>query len=103
MTIQRAAKSDSEMGHAAKRDEWTPPTVEALQALLPQYEIITALESGELGAVYKAVQKSLHRTVAITLLPPGLAEDSEKFRERFRNEARALMKLSHPGIVSVYD
>ncbi|MCB1278491.1 serine/threonine-protein kinase [Prosthecobacter sp.] len=82
---------------------WTPPTVEELQALLPQYEIVSMLGHGGMGAVYKGRQKSLDRVVAIKILPPGLDNDDAKFVERFQNEARTMAKLNHPGIVSVYD
>ncbi len=82
---------------------WTPPTVEELQALLPQYEITAMLGHGGMGAVYKGRQKSLDRVVAIKILPPGLENSDAKFVERFQNEARTMAKLNHPGIVAVYD
>jgi serine/threonine protein kinase len=82
---------------------WTPPTVEDLQALLPQYEITAMLGHGGMGAVYKGRQKSLDRVVAIKILPPGLENNDAKFVERFQNEARTMAKLMHPGIVAVFD
>jgi serine/threonine protein kinase len=82
---------------------WTPPTVEHLQALLPQYEITAMLGHGGMGAVYKGRQKSLDRVVAIKILPPGLENSDAKFVERFQNEARTMAKLMHPGIVAVFD
>ena len=82
---------------------WTPPSVEHLQALLTQYEILSMLGHGGMGAVYKGKQKSLDRMVAIKILPPGLDDDDAKFTERFKNEARTMARLNHPGIVSVYD
>ncbi|MDZ4403122.1 serine/threonine-protein kinase [Prosthecobacter sp.] len=82
---------------------WTPPTVEQLQVLLPQYEIVSMLGHGGMGAVYKGRQKSLDRVVAIKILPPGLENSDAKFVERFQNEARTMAKLMHPGIVAVFD
>jgi serine/threonine protein kinase len=82
---------------------WTPPTVEHLQALLPQYEITAMLGHGGMGAVYKGRQKSLDRVVAIKILPPGLENSDAKFVERFQNEARTMARLMHPGIVAVFD
>ncbi|MBX7210021.1 MAG: protein kinase [Verrucomicrobiaceae bacterium] len=82
---------------------WKPPSVEHLQSLLPQYEIISMLGHGGMGAVYKGKQKSLDRMVAIKILPPGLDDEDAKFVERFKNEARTMAKMNHPGIVSVYD
>jgi len=58
-----------------------------------------------MGAVYKGTQKNLERPVAIKILPPGMDEDdsSSEFTERFKNEARSMARLSHPGIVKVFD
>jgi serine/threonine protein kinase len=82
---------------------WVSLSVEHLQALLPQYEILSILGHGGMGAVYKGRQKSLDRVVAIKILPPGLENSDAKFVERFQNEARTMAKLNHPGIVSVCD
>jgi len=82
---------------------WQPPTAEELQKLLPQYEITALLGRGGMGAVYKGTQIALDRPVAIKILSNTLEEADASFAERFKNEARALGKLSHPGIVGVYD
>ncbi|MFO1484535.1 MAG: family 16 glycoside hydrolase [Verrucomicrobiaceae bacterium] len=82
---------------------WNVPSAVEIQALLPQYEVIEVLGLGGMGAVYKARQKSLRRLVAIKILPPGIVDNELKFRERFQHEAETMAKLSHPGIVSVYD
>ena len=55
-----------------------------------------------MGAVYKARQKQLDRVVALKILPPGIGIDAA-FAERFTREARALAKLNHPGIVTLYE
>ena len=55
-----------------------------------------------MGAVYKAVQPGLSRTVAVKLLPPNVGK-ALSFDKRFRREAKTMAKLSHPNIVSVYD
>lgn len=81
---------------------WEPPTPEALAKLLPQYRIESLLGRGGMGAVYKGVQPSLDRPVAIKLLPAELATDAD-FIARFQREARTLAKLQHSGIVAVYD
>lgn len=79
-----------------------PPTVEELSELLPALEITELLGAGGMGAVYKARQKGLDRDVAIKVLPREIGVDV-KFALRFTREARALAKLNHPHIVSVYE
>ncbi len=55
-----------------------------------------------MGIVYRARDERLQRDVAIKVLPPAVVGD-EVARRRFRREALALAKLSHPNIASVYD
>ncbi len=83
--------------------KWVPPTAEHLSKLLPQYEIECILGYGGMGAVYKGKQKSLHRAVAIKILPPGLEDEDASYVDRFKNEARVMAKFTHPAIVAVYD
>ncbi|MCJ7682606.1 MAG: serine/threonine protein kinase, partial [Candidatus Aminicenantes bacterium] len=65
-------------------------------------EIIGELGRGGMGVVYKAIQPSLNREVALKVLPPYFAKDKELV-ERFFREARAAANLKHPKIVTVYD
>jgi serine/threonine protein kinase len=55
-----------------------------------------------MGAVYKARQKELDRIVALKILPPDIG-DEPAFAQRFSREAKALAKLNHPGIVTLYE
>jgi len=80
---------------------WPPPTPEEVARMLPQYRIDSLLGRGGMGAVYRGVQDSLDRPVAIKLLPSTIADAD--FVARFRREAKTLAKLQHPGIVSVFD
>ncbi|MCD6727865.1 MAG: serine/threonine protein kinase [Solirubrobacteraceae bacterium] len=57
---------------------------------------------GGMGVVYEATQLALGRRVAVKVISPALAHDSE-FRERFSREARLAASLHHPGIVDVHD
>lgn len=82
---------------------WEPPEVDAIAGLFPGFEIVRLLGRGGMGAVYEATQKSLRRKVAIKILPEGAGEEDLRFAERFRNEAFAIARLSHPGIVNVFD
>jgi predicted Ser/Thr protein kinase len=81
---------------------WQPPAVEELQKALPQYEIQSLLGRGGMGAVYKGIQISLSRPVAIKVLAAEVA-DELGFSERFLHEARAMARLSHPHIVAVHE
>src|SRR5579864_5373890 len=69
---------------------------------LGAYEILTAIGAGGMGEVYRARDTRLDRTVAIKILPETLAADAH-FRERFDREARALSRLDHAHICTVYD
>src|SRR5262245_57621720 len=55
-----------------------------------------------MGEVYKARDTRLDRTVAIKILPAGLA-DATDARVRFEREARAVAALNHPHICTLYD
>src|SRR5271157_4683319 len=81
---------------------FTPPPVAELAPLFPQLEILEFVGQGGMGAVYKARQKQLDRVVALKILPPGIGHDAA-FAERFTREAKALAKLNHPGIVTLYE
>jgi serine/threonine protein kinase len=73
---------------------------------LGKYELVEELGKGAMGVVYKAFDPDIHRTVAIKTTRKELVEDddhADMMMARFRNEARAAGRLSHPGIVAVYD
>ncbi|MEX2212957.1 MAG: bifunctional serine/threonine protein kinase/MFS transporter [Phycisphaeraceae bacterium] len=87
---------------SARRAGFTPPSVAELSPHFPQLQIIELLGQGGMGAVYKAKQRGLDRVIALKILPPDLSE-TPGFAERFTREARALARLNHPNIVSVFD
>ena len=89
-------------GDAIKFDPFIPPSTDELDALIPAYKFVEFIECGGMGAVYKAVQKSLNRTVAVKLLPQ-VHRHKATFSERFIREAHALAQLNHPHIVAVHD
>lgn len=78
------------------------PDPAALSALLEGYDVQELVACGGMGAVYRARQVSLDREVAIKVLPRELAEDAE-FSASFTAEARAMAKLAHPNLISVFD
>ncbi|HTA30171.1 MAG TPA: protein kinase [Candidatus Cybelea sp.] len=86
---------------SASRRPFTPPRVAELAPLFPQLEILELIGQGGMGAVYKARQKELDRIVALKILPPGVG--GADFAERFAREAKALARLNHPGIVTLYE
>jgi serine/threonine protein kinase len=82
--------------------DWQPPSVEQIAVLFPQWEVRRMLGRGGMGMVYEMRQPELDRLVAVKLLPLVASRD-EHLVERFRREARALAKLRHPGIVSLFE
>ena len=66
------------------------------------YQISDQLGAGGMGVVYRAHDSRLQRDVAIKVLPADALGD-ESARARFRREALALAKLSHPNIATLYD
>jgi len=69
---------------------------------LGQYRIVEQLGRGGMAVVYKAYQASLDRYVAIKVLPFFQAQDPTAM-ERFYREARAIARLEHPNILTVFD
>ncbi|MGD8374769.1 MAG: protein kinase, partial [Acidobacteriota bacterium] len=69
---------------------------------LKHYRILSRLGEGGMGIVYRAEDTRLGRTVALKVLPEGLAGDEDRVR-RFEREARAASSVNHPGIATLYD
>ncbi len=67
-----------------------------------RYEILEKIGSGGMSVVYKAQCHTLNRLVAIKVLKEEFAFD-KAFIDKFKMEAQAAARLSHPNIVSVYD
>jgi serine/threonine-protein kinase len=67
-----------------------------------RYLLDGELGRGGMGVVYRATDLQLHRTVAIKLLPPSLAEDKNMLT-RFKNEITNTGNLDNPNMVKVYD
>ena len=80
---------------------------------LGKYPITAVLGEGAMGVVYKGYDPGIGRPVAIKTVrsellndpfdaaPPG--DDADGMAARFRNEARAVGRISHPGIVAIYE
>jgi serine/threonine-protein kinase len=66
-----------------------------------KYRVVAKLGRGGMGTVYRAVDETLDRDVAIKILNPEFA-DSDVMK-RFRAEASMLAKLNHPAIATIYE
>ena len=66
------------------------------------YSIVAPISSGNDGDVYKASDTRLNRAVAIRMLPPEFATNSQ-IRQRLEREARTIASLKHPNICTLYD
>src|ERR1700749_2431914 len=67
-----------------------------------RYRLEARIAAGGMSTVYRALDETLERPVAIKLMHREFATDSDQL-ERFRREARAVAQLSHPHIVGVID
>ncbi len=67
-----------------------------------RYRLDGRIAAGGMGEVWRGLDQTLGRPVAVKLLRPEYASD-ESFLVRFRGEARHAARLSHPGVASVYD
>jgi serine/threonine protein kinase/WD40 repeat protein len=68
---------------------------------LGHYDVLERIGQGGMGDVYKAREPQLDRIVALKVLPPELARQTD-FVRRFRAEATAVARLTHPHVVQVY-
>ena len=70
-----------------------------------KYDVIDALGIGGMGTVYRAFDTTLERTVAVKVLQLDREHEitPQELSARFRNEARAVARLNHPAIVTIFD
>ncbi|WFN93726.1 serine/threonine-protein kinase [Gordonia sihwensis] len=66
------------------------------------YRLVRLLGRGGMGEVYEAIDTVKDRTVALKLLPPGLAGD-DAFRARFMRESQTVARLNDPHIIPIHD
>jgi serine/threonine-protein kinase len=93
----------SEPAESAKIHPDGKPGSSAEWPRVPGYTILAKLGQGGMGEVFKAKQERLDRLVALKIIRQEcLSQDPHAIR-RFRQEAQAAAKLSHPNIVTVYD
>jgi CheY-like chemotaxis protein/tRNA A-37 threonylcarbamoyl transferase component Bud32 len=92
---------------AATRDITAPRTVSNSDpasdaALYSGYRLMEVLGAGGMGTVYRAVQVSLDRLVALKVLKDYHMQDA-RIAQRFDREARIMARINHPSIVQVFD
>ncbi len=69
---------------------------------VPGYELGEVIGEGSFGSVYRAVQPSVGREVAVKVVRSELADDP-RFVQRFEAEAQLVARLEHPHVVPLYD
>ncbi|UCE59903.1 MAG: SUMF1/EgtB/PvdO family nonheme iron enzyme [Phycisphaerales bacterium] len=66
------------------------------------YDLLDVLGEGGVGIVYKAVQKSIDRNIAVKMAKAGVGKDANA-KQKFVSEARITGRLDHPNIVPIHD
>ena len=69
--------------------------------MLLHYRLVQKIGEGGMGVVWKAVDTTLDREVAIKILPESFAQDADRLT-RFEREAKLLAALNHPNIAAVH-
>jgi serine/threonine-protein kinase len=72
-----------------------------MPAVIGGYQILQMLGRGGMGVVYKALQPSLKRVVALKMILRAAADDVAL--KRFHTEAEAVARLQHPNIIQIYE
>src|SRR5258706_2548514 len=70
--------------------------------VLDKYELLERVGQGGMAVVYRGIDRTLKRTVAVKILHKHLA-DYQEARDRFEREAQAVAKLRHENIVEIFD
>ncbi len=91
------------MSDIDKNDNSIPdPETLIRKSLSAKYDIQEKIGSGGMAVVYKAVQRTLNRPVAIKIVHQNFVHDKE-FIDRFIKEARVAASLNHPNIITIHD
>jgi serine/threonine-protein kinase len=77
-----------------------PKTLEGTR--VGPYQVLELLSQGGMGAVYRGIEPTISRPVAIKILLPDVAKDAE-MAHRLLGEARAVNAIQHPNIVDIFD
>jgi serine/threonine-protein kinase len=91
-----AGPAVSDTAPQSAEDTWIGRVVDG------RYRVLEHIGHGGMGAVYKVVHTQIGKVAAMKLLHGSLVGDKDLIK-RFRREAEAISKLSHPNIVQVFD
>ena len=97
----RESPSRSHSKSSARRKSIHPPTEPSVR-VVSGYQILGTLGMGGMSTVYRAVQLSMEREVALKVLDQQGPPDPS-YTERFLREARSAGRISHPNVVTCYD
>ncbi len=103
-TIDRSMRGDSTTSMATEDWRLTGKPIdlaETLPSVVGRFELIARLGSGAFGTVWKAMDPTLRRAVALKIPTRGALDRDEA--DRFFREARAAAQLRHPNIVAVHE
>jgi eukaryotic-like serine/threonine-protein kinase len=78
------------------------PVEKELSGRIGKYEILRRIGKGAMGQVYLARDTMLDRDVALKVMVAQIADDPE-LKARFEREAKAVAKMTHPNVVTVFD
>ena len=78
-----------------------PQTRSMVGQTVGKYQVLDRIGRGGMGTVYRAIDETLHREVAIKVLNAEL--NDPEVAKRFRAEAITVARLSHPGIATIYE
>ena len=85
------------------RDQDKSEGVDSIPAAIAHYRILKRLGKGGMGDVFLGEDTKQHgRKVALKVLPPEVTQDESRLR-RFKQEARAILAVNHPNILTIYE
>jgi serine/threonine-protein kinase len=67
-----------------------------------KYKVVRVLGQGGMGTVYEAVHEDILQSAAVKVLRPALSQEP-KFAQRFFDEAKAVSRVQHPGLIKIFD